>query len=193
MDKISAFSVLFLTLFACRKYDSLPQDAYLEPLTISWDENSTSHSYKVGENALYSRSFTLLNSDENRVFVYEFYISHNNFVRISMASEKSPESIEKDLEQLFRPGKELFFETQEYISSGKVVIEFLESRNLVASSITPHNFENSITVMQARKVQISDRSFFEAEISFACTLVNTSDNSTRQLSNGKAKIAIRFI
>ncbi|GCD76581.1 hypothetical protein JCM31826_00630 [Thermaurantimonas aggregans] len=187
----SILAYIFLS-FSCRKLDSLPQDAYFEPLTISWDEDGISHRYKVGENALYSRSFTVLNSDENRVFVHEFYINDNNFIRISLASEKSAVQIEQDLEELFQSNREIFFETVDYISSGKSVIEFLENRTLTASSITNLNLQNKIKILQSRKVQISNKFYYEAEISFSCTLINVSDNSTRTLNNGKAKIAIRY-
>lgn len=188
---ISLFALFFI-LVSCRKFDSLPQDAYFEPLTISWDENGTTHSYKVGENALYSRSFTLLNSEENRVFVYEFYISHNYFIRLSLASPKSAVQIEQDLEELFKPNREIFFETIDYISSGKAVIEFLENRTITASSITPLNVQNNIKILQSKKVQISNKFYYEAEISFSCALKKVSDNSTQNLNNGKAKIAIRY-
>ncbi|MFN4298964.1 MAG: hypothetical protein ACK4EX_04425 [Thermaurantimonas sp.] len=188
---VSLFALTFI-LVCCRKFDSLPQDAYFEPLTISWDENGTTHSFKVGENALYSRSFTVLNSEENRVFIYEFYINHNNFIRISFASEKSGVQIEQDLEELFQPDKEIFFETTDYISTGKTVIEFIENRTITASSITPLNLQKKIKILQSRKVQISNKFYYEAEISFTCILKKVSDNSTQTLNNGKAKIAIRY-
>lgn len=187
------FCVLFIVGIAgCRKMDNLPQDAHYQPLSISWEENNTVYQYQVGKNALFSRSFVTINSDGHRVFVYDFYISAASLIRFSIQSDTILDQIEADLQQTLESDRLIPFNVSDHTRPGKASIEFIYGSMVHRTSNIPQNAENFIHVEKLKRVEISEKSFFQADITFQCILKNLSDETLSELKNGRGQIAFRY-
>ncbi|MFN3951559.1 MAG: hypothetical protein ACK4KT_04035 [Thermaurantimonas sp.] len=172
--------------------DPLPGDAIDYPLILSWEEDSVSHSYQVGKNALFSRSFVLIAPDGYRIFVYDFYITNDLLIRFSLVSDEINENVEADLEQTLRNGRAIPFTSADTLSPGTVAIEFIENNQVFRTSNIADNQEKNLTLLNVKRIQISEKYFFEASISFGCFIQNLRDNSVTELRNGQGRIAFRY-
>lgn len=188
------FFIFFLTITttSCRKSESFPDDALYQPLMLSWEENNAVHHFKVGENALFSRSFVILNHDGYRIFVYDFYKTNDSYIRISLTSEELIEDVEVDLENTLRKGREIMFNINDHETPGKVAIEFFVNQEVRRTSKIAENSQMHLKISNLKKVWISERQFFEADITFNCFVRNQSDGTISELKNGQGKIAYRY-
>ena len=172
--------------------DRLPNDAVDYPLILSWEEDNTLRNYQVGKNALYSRSFVMIDPNGYRIFVYDFYIAEESFIRFSLVSEEVNENVEADLEQTLRKGREIPFNSTKTLSPGTVAVEFIENHHVYRTSNIEENTEKYLTLLDVKKMQVSEKYFFEANISFGCFIQNLRDSSITTLKNGQGRIAYRY-
>lgn len=185
--------VIFILISSgCQKMDRLPSDAIDYPLMLTWMEDNTIRHYQVGKTALFSRSFVLLNPEGFRIFVYDFYITRESIVRFSIISEEAIEDVETDLERTLENGREVPFNAGQPPSPGTVSLEFIENNHVYRNSNISQNSEKRLKILDVKKINLSQKHFFEATILFECFIENLQDNSISEIRNGQGRIAFRY-
>jgi hypothetical protein len=190
--KITLYIVLAFLANSCSKKDSLPDYAFVIPLYLKWNINGIEYEYRVGENAMFSRSFVLINSDGNRKFVYELHLDGNEFFRITFFSKKNTERPEKDLVHLLNSSEGLPFKTSSGNHPGSVLIEMFASEQLTKSTEIALNEDKKLLTISLRDFTVSEKKYIEAEIRFSCFLISVNDSSLAEITNGEGLIAFRY-
>lgn len=187
------FSILLICLtFSCTKKDSLPEFTFTFPLYLKWKIDDIEYEYRVGENALFSRSFVLPNGNGSRKFVYELHINEAEFCRISFLSTNTSEKPEKDLMNLLNTTEGLPFKTASNDQPGSVLIEMFAADRLTNTTEWSLNNENKLIIKSLRDFSVSGKRYIETEINFSCYLLSVKDSSIAEVTNGEGLIAFRY-